>query len=171
MGDIVQLRSPIDLTSDLGHAFVVDAARAAEGLLTDAELQEAYKLTPADWIAITKDAALGRAVRDERARRVRNGTAARESAARHFVKMPTILAGIAENQASSPRHVIEAAKEIRAVAAGNSADRPSQTEKFVIQINLGADHIERYEVDVTPNKSRQLELDGLEGKPDGNEWG
>ena len=35
MGDIVQLRSPIDLTSDLGHAFVVDATRAAEGLLTD----------------------------------------------------------------------------------------------------------------------------------------
>jgi hypothetical protein len=43
----------------------VDATRAAEGLLTDAELQEAYELTPADWIAITKDAALGRAVRDE----------------------------------------------------------------------------------------------------------
>jgi hypothetical protein len=38
MGDIVKLRSPIDLDTDLGHAFVVDATRAAEGLITDKEL-------------------------------------------------------------------------------------------------------------------------------------
>jgi hypothetical protein len=171
MSDVIPLHSPIDLNSDRGHAFVTDATRAAEGLLTDKELQDIYELTPADWIAITKDTALGRAVRDERARRVRNGTAARESAARHFVKMPDVLARIAENQASNPRHVIEAAKEIRQVAAGNSDDKGSpQGEKFSIVINLGADHIERYEVDVTPNKSQQLELDP-EGKPDGNEWG
>jgi len=32
MGDIVKLHgSPIDLNSDLGRAFVVDATRAAEG--------------------------------------------------------------------------------------------------------------------------------------------
>ena len=54
MGDIIQLRSPIDINTDVGRAFVVDATRAAEGLLTDKELQEAYELTPADWIAITK---------------------------------------------------------------------------------------------------------------------
>jgi hypothetical protein len=69
---------------------------------------------------------------------VRNGTAAREMAARHFVKAPTILAGIMENAASNPRHVIEAAKEIRQVAAGNSDDKgSSQGKKFSIVINLG----------------------------------
>jgi len=168
MGDIVQLHSPIDLSTDAGHAFVIDATRAAEGLLTDKELQEIYELSPADWVAITKDKALGRAVRDERARRVRNGVAARESAARHFVRMPTILAGIAENQDSNPRHIIEAAKEIRQVAAGNSDDKSSaQGEKFSIIINLGGD-VEKYEVDITPKPQIDLALD-LE-KPDGNEW-
>jgi len=29
MGDIIQLRGPIDLNTDLGRAFVVDATRAA----------------------------------------------------------------------------------------------------------------------------------------------
>jgi hypothetical protein len=48
MGERVQLRSPIDIHR-LGRAFVVDASRAAEGLLTDKELQEKYELSPIDW--------------------------------------------------------------------------------------------------------------------------
>src|SRR6476660_7396975 len=117
MGEIIKLHSsPIDINTDVGRAFVVDATRAGEGLITDKELQEKYELSPADWQNITKDMALGRAVRAERERRLLNGVAARESAARHFVKAPTILAGIMESESSNPRHVIEAAKEIRAVA-------------------------------------------------------
>ena len=70
MGDIVNLRSsPIDLNSDAGYHFVTDATRAAEGLITDRELAEKYELSPADWENITKDMALGRAVRAERERR------------------------------------------------------------------------------------------------------
>jgi hypothetical protein len=39
MGKVVDLHpTPIDLNSDRGRAFVVDATRAAEGLLTDADL-------------------------------------------------------------------------------------------------------------------------------------
>lgn len=83
MGEIVTLFSTsIDLNSDAGHQFVTDATRAAEGLITDKELAEKYELSPADWQNITKDMALGRAVRAERERRVLNGVAARESAAR-----------------------------------------------------------------------------------------
>ena len=77
MGDVIQLRSPIDLNSDLGRAFVVDATRAGEGLISDKELQEIYDLSPADWQNIVKDTALGRAIRAERDRRVRTGIAAR----------------------------------------------------------------------------------------------
>src|SRR5215475_7803145 len=103
MGDVVILRSiPIDLTSDVGHAFVVDATRAAEGLLTDRELADKYELSPADWQDITKDRALGHAIRAERERRVRNGTAAREAAAKHFVKAPGILDVIMTNADSNP---------------------------------------------------------------------
>jgi hypothetical protein len=160
--------SPIDLDTDRGRQFVVDCVRAAEELISDREIQEIYELTPVDWNSITKDVALIRAIRAERARRVRNGTAARESAARHFVRAPGILSQIMDNEQASPRHRIEAAKEIRQVAAGHSDDGPSQGEKFSIVINLGADSVERYEFDVTPNK--QLAPDHPEDKPDGNEW-
>ena len=129
--DIIPLRAPIDIHSDIGRAFIIDATRAGEGLLADKELQEIYDLSPADWQSIIKDTALGKAIRTERDRRVRTGIAAREAAAKHFVKAPGILAGIMENAASNPRHVIEAAKEIRQVAAGNSDDGPtSQGDKI-----------------------------------------
>jgi hypothetical protein len=175
MGEVVLLsKTPIDLNSDAGHAFIVDATRAAEGLITDKELAEKYELSPADWQSITKDMALGRAVRAERERRVLTGVAARESAARHFVRAPTILAGIMDGEASNPRHIIEAAKEIRAVAtAGSGADRPAETERFVIRIDLSADggpHVETYDkaikIDVSdgdkPNNLIERKSDGAE---------
>ena len=147
MGDVIHLHSPIDINSDLGRAFVVDATRAGEGLLTDKELQEKYELSPVDWQNITKDKALGRAIRDERDRRVRTGIAARESAARYFVKGPSILDQIATDTNSNPRHKIDAIRELRATAAGSGGDGPAQGEKISIVINLGSDQIERHEFD------------------------
>ena len=89
---IVTLRNtPIALDSDVGRQFVVDCVRAGEGLITDRELAEKYELDPPAWIAITKDVELGHAIRAERERRVLNGVAAREAAAKHFVKAPGIL--------------------------------------------------------------------------------
>jgi hypothetical protein len=166
MGDVVSLsKTPVDLNTDAGHQFVVDCTRAGEGLLSDKELQEKYELSPADWQNITKDMALGRAVRAEGERRMLNGTAARESAARHFVRAPTVLARIMDSEASNPRHVIEAAKEIRATAAGGGgADRPAGTEMFIIKIDLtaGGGGVETYE--------KTISIDApSEGKPDGTE--
>jgi hypothetical protein len=168
MGEIIPLHSPIDITSDIGRAFVVDATRAGEGVITDHELQERYELSLADLKNIAADKAVGRAIRDERERRVRNGTAARELAAKAFVKSPGILDQI-QTHAESPRHRIDAIRELRATAVGSDGDGPSQTEKFSIVINLGSDCIERHEFDVTP-KAKQLDLN-LEDKVDGNEWG
>ena len=141
MGDIVSLsKTPIDLHSDAGHQFVIDATRAGEGLLTDADLTEKYELTDADWKAIRGDRALGRAVRAERERRMLSGTAARESAARYFVKGPSILDQIATAPDSNDRHKIDALRELRATAAiGGSADRPAGGEMFLIRIDLSAD--------------------------------
>lgn len=145
MGDFLCLRSaPVDLTSDEGSRFVVDCTRAAEGLITDKELQEIYELAPADWIAITKDQALGRAIRVERDRRVKTGVAAREAAAKYFVKAPSILDGIMTDQQSNPRHKIEAIKELRQTAIGDNADRPAQADRFIITIDLGEGHVETY---------------------------
>jgi len=151
MGDVVNLRStPVDLTSDVGHQFVVDCTRAAEGLLTDRELAEKWELSPADWQSITKDMALGHAIRAERERRVRSGTAVREAAAKHLVKGPGILDSIMSGEDSNPRHKIEAFKELRQTAAIGDGAEGRSGDRILIQINLGAD-VETY------NKSRAID--------------
>jgi hypothetical protein len=175
MGDVVILRStPIDLNSDVGRAFVADCTRAGEGVITDTELQEKYELSPVDWINITKDAALGRAIRAERERRMLNGTAAREAACRHFVKAPGILDQIMTDAQSNPRHKIEAIKELRQTAISNSPESLPESERFIITINLGEGHVEHYD---KPIKPIEIEADGdgpnnlipLGGKPNGDE--
>src|SRR5262245_38303947 len=135
MGDVINLRStPIDLNSDIGHAFVVDATRAAEGLITDKELAEKYELSPADWRVITKNKALEHAIRAERERRVRSGTAVREAAAKHLVKGPGILDGIMSGPDSNPRHKIEAYKELRNTASVGIDAEGRSAERFIIRI-------------------------------------
>ena len=105
MSDTVVLGGvEVELTSDVGHAFIVDCVRCAESLLTDKELAAIYEISPADWSNIANDAALGRAIRAERDRRVLNGTAAREAASRHFVKAPTILDRIMSDEGANARH-------------------------------------------------------------------
>ena len=171
MGDVVNLRSiPVDLNSDLGHAFVVDATRAAEGLITDAELSEKYELSPADWQAITKDKALGHAVRSERERRVRSGQAVKEAAAKHLVKGPGILDSIMSGPDSHPKHKIEAFKELRTTAAiGDNAEGRSG-ERFVIHIDLtaGGGDVEHFDKERAPMKldvSIEDDANKLERKP------
>ena len=122
---------------------------------------------------------LARAIRAEREHRVRSGIAAKEAAAKHFVKMPTILAGIAENASSNPRHIIEAAKEIRTVASGgDNTNRPADSDRFIIQIDLtgdsGISHVETYNKAI---KADPTDGDGpnnliqLEAKSDvDNQW-
>ena len=167
MGDIVQLRSPIDPDTELGRAFIVDAIRAGEGLISDKELQEKYEISDADFRVISKDKAVGRAIRSESECRVRNGTAAREAAAKHFVKAPAVLDGIMSDANSNPRHKIEAIKELRVTATGGGGDHPAAAgEKFTITINLGADTVERFEFDHTPKPQVDLERND-----NGDQWG
>ena len=170
MDDVVILRSnPIDPSTDEGHAFVVDCVRAGEGVISDKDLQEKYELSPADWQNITKDAALGRAVRAERERRVFTGIAARESAARHFVKAPTILDQIMTGEQTNARHKIEAIKELRATAAIANPDRPMQTDRFIIRIDLtaGGGDVEVFDKAIKIDVSDGMIA--LEGKSDADE--
>jgi hypothetical protein len=158
MGDVVNLRSiPIDLNSDVGHQFIVDCTRAAEGLITDRELAEKYELSPADWQAITKDKALGHAIRAERERRVRTGQAVKEAAAKHLVKGPGILDSIMSREDSNPRHKIEAYKELRNTAAVGADAEGRSGDRFIISIVLNSDEgtniVEHYNksIAVDPN--------------------
>ena len=144
---------PVELDSSEGHRFVVDAVRAAEGLLTDKDLREKYEITAKNLKEMAKNTALIKAIRDERERRMRNGTAAKESASRHFVRAPNVMGAIMDDANANPRHRIEAAREIRATATGGADEKVPDTEKFVITFNLGADHIERYEKTISVKPS------------------
>ena len=156
MGDIIILRSaPVSLTSDVGRAFVTDLARASEGLVGDDELRDKYGLGIEAWRNSTKDRTLVRAVQAERDRRVLNGTAVREAAAKHFVKAPRILDQIMTDQYANPRHQIEAIRELRQTAAGDSSECQPETERFIIHIDLsaGGGPIETYDKSLAPTKS------------------
>jgi hypothetical protein len=85
-----------------------------------------------------------------------NGVAAREAAARRFIKAPAILDGIMSDENSNPRHKIEAIRELRTTASVGSEKGPAQGEIFSIVINLGNDHVEKYEVEL--NQKPQLDL-------------
>jgi hypothetical protein len=179
MSDVILRGTPVSLESDVGLQFVTDCTRAAEGLYDDKELTEKYELSPLDWTNLVKDKELERAIRRERESRVRSGQAAREAAQKHFIKAPTILAGIMES-AGNPRHVIEAAREIRSVASGGAADRPGESGRFIIRIDLSADgtnHVETFNKSIEvnaadedgPNEGSPNNLIPSKGKPD-DQW-
>jgi hypothetical protein len=142
-----------------GREFVCDCVRAGEGLITDAELREKYAIAAADWRRITKNKSLIQAIRSEAERRVRTGQAAQEAASKHFAGAPKVLNELMTDKATHPKFRIESARELRTVAIGdgNKAGPPG-TEKFVINIDLGAKH-EYYEKTITP---KELTADELE---------
>jgi hypothetical protein len=129
-------------------------------------------------IAITKDVALGHAVRAERERRVLTGTAAREAAAKYFVKAPSILDRIMVDEQSNPKHKIEAIRELRQTAIVDNTDRPAEANRFIITIDLtaGGGGVETYDKPIKPIKTDVSNEDGpdnlipLEGKPNDDQW-
>jgi hypothetical protein len=107
-------------------------------------------LSDRDWERLAGNKPLLQAVREERERRIASGDAAREAAQRHYAKAPTVLGDILTDNLVSPRHRIEAAKELRQVAGNGSDTKPGTGEKFIITINLGADETLHYEKLVAP---------------------
>jgi hypothetical protein len=135
----VRLRGQVvSVESDTARAFTTDCARNIEGLKSDRELQEDWGLDEPEWARLAENAPLLKAVKAQREQRVRSGEAAREAAQEAFVKAPAILSNILTNETISPRHRIEAAKELRQVAGGGR-ENTVNGEKFVIMIDLGND--------------------------------
>src|SRR5262245_26760405 len=139
--EIVVLRGvAVPLESDIGRAFISDAARNSEGILNDGQITEKYGLTIETWRQLVKNKPLARAVHRERERRVRTGLAAQEAAAELFARAPAVLGAIMDNPLSSPRHKVEAIRELRQTAIGSDSEHTKGgEERFVITINLGED--------------------------------
>jgi hypothetical protein len=147
----------VELTSDLGRKFVIACTRSAEGVIKDSDVIDEFEISIAEWEAIKTNTKLGRAIREEGRRRVANGQRAREAAQQHFTKAPKILDEIMSGEKHSPRHRIEAAREIRAVAtgSGDESSPANAAERFIITFNLGSD-TERIEKVIEP-KPKQIE--------------
>ena len=109
-------------------------------------------MTDEAWERLADNAPLLKAVQAERERRITSGDAAREGAQRAFAKAPTVLGDILTDKQVSPRHRIEAARELRQVV-GDGPDTASGTgEKFVITINLGEDKKLVFEKEIAPQR-------------------
>src|SRR5262249_8957009 len=128
----------IPLASDVGGAFLTDCARNRERIMSDDAIREKYGIEANDWANIIKDPAVRLAVNAESERRIKNGDAARESAAKLFATAPETLGKILNDPKSSPRHVIEAAKELRATANVGAEKFSEEADRVIINISLGA---------------------------------
>jgi hypothetical protein len=150
VGSVVLRGITVALDTDVGQTFVADCVRHTESLLSDGDIKSKWTLTDEDWQRLADNAPLLQAVRAERERRIINGDAAREGAQRYFAKAPTVLGDILANEQVSPRHRIEAARELRQVAGNGPDTVPGAGEKFVITINLGGDEKLVYEKEIAP---------------------
>jgi hypothetical protein len=144
MGEIVNLHARTIALAAEDFALISDLSRFAEGLVSEqsvrAKYHERYGDTVWDHLG---DPAIVKAIDLERQRRVRDGSAAREKAQQLFVGAPAVLGKILHaGDGVSPRHKIESARELRAIAANGPESTPAEA-RFVIQINMGSD-VEHY---------------------------
>ena len=119
--------------------FVVACARYAEGLLSEETIKEKWRFNAETWERLGSDDALVEAIEAEKAKRMRDGTTARERAQVLFAETPTVLGSILHDDDASARHRIESARELRQIAANGPEAAPARLGRFQITINLGAD--------------------------------
>ena len=148
----------IPLASDVGGAFISDCARNKERLVSDSRICERYGITPAAFAEIGANPAVRLAVSAEHDRRLLNGDAAREAAAKLFAEAPEVLGTILRNEQASPRHRIEAARELRTTANHGAEKTSDAADRVVVHINLGGDQklvFDKQVAPLTPEEARE----------------
>src|SRR5262249_41758644 len=83
-------------------------------------------------------------------RRMLNGTAAQESAAKIFTESPEAMGSILRDNKASARARVAASQELRATARSNDEKASADTERVHIVINLGADQRLEFNKQVAP---------------------
>src|SRR5262245_5597251 len=147
-GEIAQLQAqlkaqsaPAELTSlRENHELLTDLARYAEDILSDHDIKKKYHFDNATWTRLCTDERFIEKIEAEKIRRTRSGITARERAQVLFAAAPMTLGAILNNDKTPVRNRIEAAREIRAVAATGADAIATSEERFVIRIDLGQDH-------------------------------
>jgi len=131
--DDSQLLNNFELISDL--------ARWAEGgIVTEQAIRRKWRalITDEMWDTLGSNDRFVEAIALERTRRTRSGARAREQAQQIFEKCPPALEKILDDEDANPRHVVEASRELRAIAAVGPEAQPAG-EIFRITINLTGD--------------------------------
>jgi hypothetical protein len=148
---VVVLRGvPVPLNSDIGGAFISDASRNRERLLSDQRIIEKWQLTMADWTEIAKISAFRLAVDAEHERRVMAGDCARESAAQLFAEAPHTIAEILNDKRANARHRIDAYAQLRTTASAGTEKANNDADRFIISINLSADEKIKIDKQIKP---------------------
>jgi hypothetical protein len=160
----------ISLDSDVGYGFIIDCSRYLEGLLSEDQIKTKYQFTDADWERLAENEPLVQAVHREKERRIANGTATREKAQHLFFATPDVLDGIIHDESLSPRHRVDACRELRAVAtSGSEESTPARGDRFIIRIDLTAGGGEVLEFDKTlaiePKPDEQENENGESDEP------
>jgi hypothetical protein len=137
-GSVVLRGIEIGLDSDVGYGFIIDCSRYLEGLLSEDQIKTKYQFTDTDWERLAENEPLVQAVHREKERRIANGTATREKAQHLFFAAPDVLDGIIHDANLSPRHRVDACRELRAVATSGSESTPATGDQFIIRIDLTA---------------------------------
>ena len=145
MGEIVDLK-PTNLESD--QAFVADCCRFQEGILSEANMRRKYGFANSVWERLGDDLALLNAVEEEKIRRQRSGLQKREKSQLLILKAPDILDGIASDSSASPRHRVDAIRQLDSFTS-NPQEGAAAAGLFQITINLGGDHVEHYSKSIT----------------------
>jgi hypothetical protein len=157
-GTVVLRGHTVNVDSDIGAAFVVDCVRHIEDLVSADALKAKYGLDDTTWAALGENTALQLAVGAQKERRVRNGDAAREKAQALFLAAPNVLSAIVNDESMSPRHRIDACRELRATAAaGSETGVPANDkERFTINISFGSNKLIK-DVELKPVKPEVIE--------------
>ena len=155
-GSLILRGVKVDVNSDVGHQFAIDCTRFVEGLITEMQLRKKYALDDKEWEALAEHEELQRAVGAQKERRIRTGEAAREKAAALFVEAPA-KGDIIRDNAASPRHRVDAIRELRACASGAEDTTKTDKERFIIRIDFGSHKIRR-EIDLKPIKPEREPL-------------
>jgi hypothetical protein len=131
----------IPLDGDVARVFVTDCVRFIEGLLTEEQLRKKYQLDDASWQQLATNEPLQQRVGAQKEKRIRDGTAAREKAAHLFLAAPDVLSTIMTDATASPRHRVDACRELRATAAVGAENKPDERERIHISINFGTSKV------------------------------
>jgi hypothetical protein len=149
----------VALDSDEGRRFVLDCTRSGEGAgLNDADVIDRWEISVSEWEAIKTNVKLGRAIRECGRQRRASGQKTVETANEYFTKSPKILDQI-QSSAASPRHVVEAIRELRAISSSRGNESPADAANhYVIRIDLTAARDgEVIEIAGTANQPKQIE--------------